>query len=223
MDEAWERIEYEKLRGNPLPWSKSPASIRKRRKRRRRKTGTPYDRWNKLTGFHIAQWVDSALFFFSFLFSPPPLVKNVRFVGGKIHHEECSKTAPVNVDKTTNVTALQTLRLCCCSCYARQQQTYPRWFSFRGNSQNFVCARVSWAMKMKEADRRLYLITDAHDSYKNTKPSRVLLLPPLSLLRRQPQQQQQQQHGTVNCSRPMHHPSLAELPSDMMKSNRSTR
>jgi hypothetical protein len=92
-----------------------------------------------------------------------------------------------------------------------------------------VCARVSWAMKMKEADRRLYLITDAHDSYKNIK---TFSCPPsalsLSLLRRQPQQQhqqqqQQQQHGTVNCSRPMHHPSLAELPSDMMKSNRSTR
>ena len=30
-----------------------------------------------------------------------------------------------------------------------------------------VCARVSSAMKMKEADRRLYLITDAHDNNKN--------------------------------------------------------
>jgi hypothetical protein len=103
--------------------------------------------------------------------------------------------------------------------------TYIRVKSLSGKFSEFVCARVSWAMKMKEADRRLYLITDAHDSYKNIitfscPPSSSSS--PLSSPRRQ-QLQQQQQHGTVNCSRPMHHPSLAELPSDMMKSNRSSR
>jgi hypothetical protein len=82
---------------------------------------------------------------FSFLFYSPALVKNIRFVGGKIHHGECSKTAPANVDKTTNVTALQTLRLCCCSCcYARQQQTYPRLILFprRKFSEFRVCSSV---------------------------------------------------------------------------------
>jgi hypothetical protein len=74
--------------------------------------------------------------------------------------------------------------------------TYIRVKSLSGKFSEFVCARVSWAMKMKEADRRLYLITDAHDSYKNiitfSCPPSFSYSSPLSSPRRQ---QLQQQHN----------------------------
>lgn len=79
----------------------------------------------------------------------------------KIHHRERSKTAPVNVDKTTNATRCKHRSCCCC-----RHQQHIRVLCVHLLSLS-LCARVSWTMKMKEADRRLYFITDAHDSYKN--------------------------------------------------------